>query len=45
MNRRASMDDASAGRSFCLTELSVTALIGGALGFSAVLWLAILAVI
>ena len=45
MNRRASAAGASAWRSFCLTELSVTALIAGALGLSAMLWLAIFAVI
>ena len=45
MNGRKSVANASAGRSFCLTELSVTALIAGALGLSVVLWLAIFAVI
>jgi len=45
MNRRASVSGESAGRGFCLTELSVTALIAGALGLSAALWLAIFAVL
>ena len=34
-----------APRAWCLTEMSVAGLIAGALGISAVLWLAVLAVI
>lgn len=33
------------GRGFCLTELSVAALVGGALGLSLFLWLIILTVL
>ncbi len=45
MKRRESAAKASAGRFSCLTEMSVTALIVGALGLSTLLWLAIFAVI
>ena len=35
-------DDSGTDRSLCLTELSLSALLGGAVGASALLWLAIL---
>ncbi|MEM9628781.1 MAG: hypothetical protein AAGA21_21305 [Pseudomonadota bacterium] len=41
MRQDAQQDEKGAARSFCLTELSITALVAGALGVSALLWLAI----
>ena len=45
MMRSASRRDAESGRTKCLTEFSLPALIAGALTSSAVLWLAIWAVL
>lgn len=43
--RQTSSSDRFSARHICLTELSVSKLIGGALVLSALLWLAIFAVI
>ncbi|WP_415716191.1 hypothetical protein [Roseibium sp.] len=45
MNRHPAQDVMPEGRFSCLTEMSSLALVAGALGFSAVLWVAILAVL
>ena len=45
MTDNADRANATARRSFCLTDMSITMLIGGALAVSAILWLAILAVL
>ncbi|MBO9423594.1 hypothetical protein J7444_02630 [Labrenzia sp. R4_1] len=45
MTRRAASKELPASRLPCLTEMSLPALIGGAAGLSAILWLAILAVL
>jgi hypothetical protein len=45
MTRRAASKELQASRLPCLTEMSLPALIAGAAGLSAILWLAILAVL
>ena len=45
MTRFDASKEAFARRKFCLTELSVLAMVAGACGFSSVLWLLVVAVL